>query len=116
MNVYMRVSKRQRDANARKFYALLGDGNHNKAAILVHRVQNSNKCQFITGFLGLEAVLAESSLGYTECFMEFLSAIKAVKPCETKTMHDEEFLAWLFSNYRLRISYNDGLIMMLERV
>ena len=47
----MRTNQKERAENARKFYSIFMDGNCDKAAIVVNRIESSNpninRCQFV---------------------------------------------------------------------
>lgn len=120
----MRTTKKNRKENAVRFYNMFMNGNCNQAAIVVERlksnISNINKCRFLTvpstlAFMEEPLVIAESELGMTGCFIEFLDAIKPTKE-NRKTYFEYGFNDWLEETYKFRITYNDGLVCMLERI
>ena len=56
--------------------------------------------------------IAESTSGVDECFTEFLSAII---PCKLEQLYAEGYNEWLWKTYKFRVTYNDGLVILLER-
>lgn len=120
----MRVLKKEREQNAKRFYQVFMNSNCDKAAIVVQRNQsttnpNVNKVQFLAvpsslAFMENPVVIAESSThGIEGCFMELLGFIKGGTQ---KTYYEDGFNDWLEENYRFRITYKDGLVFMLEKV
>ena len=71
----MRTNQKERAENARKFYSIFMDGNCDKAAIVVNRIESSNpninRCQFVAvpstlAFMEKPVVIAESVYGWSE--------------------------------------------------
>ena len=119
----MRISKKERKENARKFYNMFMNSNCNKAAIVVQRTEsktnpNINRCQFLAvpstlAFMENPVIIAESNvLGIEGCFIELLEFIK---PCVQKTYYEDGFNEWLKETYGFEITYKDGLVFMLEK-
>lgn len=114
-----RTIKKERQENARKIYNALLQSYHNKIAVVVNRTDSSNsnvsKCQFLAVNPLSESekpiVFADSNLGMTGCFNEFISSFyDGVQ----KGYFEEGFDEWLSKTLHLRITYNDGYILMLE--
>ena len=118
----MRTNQKERAENARKFYSIFMDGNCDKAAIVVNRIESSNpninRCQFVAvpstlAFMEKPVVIAESVYGITGCFMEMLEYIKEV--AVKKSYFDDGFNEWLKENYGFGITYRDGLVFMFKK-
>ena len=84
-------------------------GNYTKKAIIVQR--GNTKCQFLVKMSEMVCI-AESTSVIEGCFTEFLSAIL---PCKQKLYHEDGFKEWLWKMYKFRVTYNDGLVILLER-
>ena len=117
----MRTTKKERQENARKIHYALMQGNYNKIAVVVNRIDSSNpnvsRCQFlaVNPLSGSDKpiIFAESTLGITGCFIEFISSFyDGVQ----KDYFEEDFHNWLAKTLHIRITYNDGYIIMLKRV
>lgn len=121
----MRTSKKERKANALRFYNMFMNSNCNKAAIVVQRSESSNpnisRCQFLTVpstlvYMENPIVIAESTLGIDGCFRELLDFLNnGYEPLEKKSYYDDGFNEWLNNIYGFEITYKDGLVFMLER-
>lgn len=121
----MRTSKKERKANALRFYNMFMNSNCNKAAIVVQRSESSNpnisRCQFLTvpstlAYMENPIVIAESTLGIDGCFRELLDFLNnGYEPLEKKSYYDDGFNEWLNGIYGFEITYKDGLVFMLER-
>ena len=116
----MRTTKKERQENARKIHYALMQCNY-KIAVVVNRTDSSNpnvsRCQFLAvnplSGSNKPIILAESNLGITGCFIEFISSFyDGVQ----KDYFEEDFYNWLAKTLHFRITYNDGYIIMLERV
>lgn len=117
----MRTTKKERQENARKIYNALRHGSYVKIAVLVNRENSSNpnvkRCQFLAvnplGGSDKPIIFAESNLGISGCFIEFISSFyDGVQ----KNYFEDGFNEWLSKTLHFRISYNDEYIMMLERL
>lgn len=120
----MRISKKERKENAKRFYSMFINSNCNKAAIVVKRTEsktnpNINRCQFLAvastlAFMENPVIIAESNvLGIEGCFIELLDFIK---PCiQRKTYYEDGFNDWLMETYGFEITYKDGFVFMLEK-
>ncbi len=123
-DIFMRVSKKERKENAKRFYSMFMNSNCNKVAIVVQRTEsrtnpNINRCQFLVvpstlAFMEKPVIIAESNvLGIEGCFIELLDFIK---PCrQRKTYYEDGFNDWLMETYGFEITYKDGLVFMLEK-
>lgn len=120
----MRISRKERKENAKRFYNMFMNSNCNKAAIVVERTEsktnpNINRCQFLAvtstlAFMEKPVIIAESNvLGIEGCFMELLDFIKPCK--QRKTYYDDGFNNWLMETYGFEITYKDGFVFMLEK-
>ena len=119
----MRVSKKDREKNARQFYRTFIDGCSNKAAIVVQRNNsttnpNVNRVQFMAVPSSLAyaepVVIAESSThGIEGCFIELIGFIKG--GIVQKTYYEDGFNEWLKETCGFEITYKDGFVFMLER-
>ena len=116
----MRTTKKERQENARKIHYALMQCNY-KIAVVVNRTDSSNpnvsRCQFLAvnplSGSNKPIILAESNLGITGCFIEFISSFyDGVQ----KDYFEEDFYNWLAKTLHFRITYSDGYIIMLERV
>ena len=110
----MRISKTEREYNARKFYSAFMNGNSKNAVVVVKRTEskiNQHICrtQFLavcSSFKGNLEVISESTVdGVRGCFMELL---KFIKPIEQVTYYDDSFHQWLKKNYHFDFNYYDG--------
>ena len=117
----MRTTKKERKENAKRFYDMFMNSSCNKAALVVVRTKSSNpninRCKFLVvpstlAYMGKPVVIAESILGIEGCFIELLGFIK---PCAQKTYYEDGFNEWLIKNYGFEITYEDGLVFMLEK-
>ena len=110
----MRISKKEREQNARRFYNSFMNGNTKNVVVVVKRTEsktNPNICrtQFLavcSGFKGNLEVISESTIdGIRGCFVEFLESIKRI---EQISYYDDNFHKWLKSNYNFDFDYYDG--------
>lgn len=116
----MRTTKKEREQNARQFYSTFRNGVSKNAAIVIERAESSNphisRCRFwaVPSVLGgmKPVVISESIRGIEGCFIEFLGTIK---PGPQKTLYEDGFADWLKKTFGFEITYNDGLVIMLER-
>lgn len=116
----MRTTINERKENARQFYNSFKNGSCNKAAIVVKRLESSNphitRCQFwaVPSAFAFAApvVIAESVLGIEGCFIELIGSFSK---CPQKTYYETGFNDWLSENFGFRITYQDGLVFMLEK-
>lgn len=120
----MRISKKERKENARRFYNIFMNSNCTQAAIVVERTEskinpNISRCQFLAvpstlAFMEKPVIIAESNvLGIEGCFMELLDFIKPCK--QRKTYYEDDFNEWLMETYGFEITYKDGFVFMLEK-
>lgn len=112
----MRITKKERNENARRFYRTFMDSSCNEAAIVAWR--NGAKCQFLAvpsylAFGEAPLIIAESNSGIDGCFKEFLDAVNH-KPI-IKSYFDDGFNNWLSKEYSFWIGYRDGFVFMLEK-
>jgi len=114
----MRITKKERQENARQFYQSLQ--NNGEGAIVIERRESSsnpyiNRTHFkavCSVLRDTPKVIAESpALGAEGCFIEMLEAIK---PGPQKCLHEIGFDAFLKAEYHLAITYDDGMVMMIE--
>lgn len=112
----MRITKANRKQNAIKIYNSLK--NSGCQAIVVQRSDsttnpNVNRTQFIAASFGNPVVIAESStLGIEGCFIEFIEFLKG--GIVQTTYHECGFNEWLEKNLGIKITYNDGFVIMLN--
>lgn len=117
-----KVGKKERKVNAKEFYSLLQNGNCNRVAIVVRKIDSSNvnycRCQFLSVISnvawGNAKVIAESKFGVEGCFNELLSNL--YPKIKQVSYYDDAFGEWLEKFYHCKIVYKDGLVYMLERV
>ena len=117
----MRTTKKERQENARKIYYALMHGSYKKIAVLVNRENSSNpnvqRCQFlaVNPLSGSDkpVIFAESNFGMSGCFIEFISSYYNEVQ---KNYFEDNFDEWLSKTLHFRITYNDGYILMLERL
>lgn len=120
----MKTIKKERKENARRFYETLMDEPWSRAAIVVKKCgsttnPNINRTQFIAVPCGMSyghgVVIAESSvLGIEGCFVELINFIKG--GIRQKTYYEDGFDKWLEETMGFSIIYNDGLVIMLQRI
>ena len=116
----MRTTKQERQSNAKRFFNTFRQYSGNTAAIVIDRKCSSNpnisRCQFMCMLPGYSnsqpVIIAESVDGITGCFMEFISSFHKGKQ---KGYYEDGFNAWLADTFGFRISYADGLVIVLER-
>ncbi len=118
----MRVSKKERKENARRFYRSFKDSYNQQAAIIVNRTDsncnpNINRCQLFAVISNAEStkpvMIAESTTAELDgCFRELLTSIDN---CPQKSYHDSDFDAWIKKTYGFTITYNDGFVIMLSK-
>lgn len=110
----MRISKAEREQNARKFYNAFMNGNSKYSVVVVKRTEsktNPNICrtQFLavcSSFKENLEVISESTIdGVRGCFIELLTFIKPIKQV---TYYDDSFHQWLKENYHFDFNYYDG--------
>ena len=120
VEIMERTTKKERKANANSFYHLLSGGYSQKAAIIIQRQESKtnpciNRCQFITSHVNgpaSEVVIAESLDGVAGCFRELISNIYGAIP--QINYFEDGFKAWLRKTCHMDITWNDGLVIMLE--
>ncbi len=117
----MRTTKKEREKNTREFYQIFMNNSCCQAAIVVNRIKGStvNRCQFLAvkstlAYMEKPVVIAESTLGISGCFYEFLKFLKSSEI--QKDYFDDKFNIWLEKTYNFRIAYRDGLVFMLEKM
>ena len=115
-----RTSRAERKKMARQFYQLVCNGDVQKAAIVIQRQDsktnpNIHRCQFITAHvngLASNVVIAESVDGITGCFYELVQSIQGNIP--QKGYFEDEFQNWFRKTMHMKITWNDGLVIMVE--
>ncbi len=115
-----RTNAKQRKKNAVSFYQYLVTGNEQKAAIVIERTDsktnpNIHRCRFITHHINSPAsdvVIAESVDGVSGCFRELISNIHGDIP--QKGFFENDFRSWLRKTCHMKITWYDGLVMMIE--
>lgn len=108
----MRINAKERKRNARQWYQLLTNGSNTTAAVAVKR--NIFRVQLLAcNTLNTPVVIAESVDGVSGCLYELFQNIK--KASEISIYPEDDFADWLYKNYQLRMTYNDGLVLMFER-
>jgi hypothetical protein len=119
----MRTTKKERKENAKNFYNTFMNSNCNQAAIVVERTNSSNpnicRCRFLAvrstlAFMEAPLIIAESVLGISGCFIEFLESI-GLDIGTQKSYFDDGFNDWLYKMCKFRITYKDGLVFMFEK-
>ena len=90
----MRITKKERKENARKFYNTFMNSNCNQAAIVVEEPNSNNpnicRCRFLAvrspfAFMEGPLVIAESGLGISGCFVNNPSL--SWRACTFKPLH-----------------------------
>lgn len=125
-----RTNAKQRKKNAISFYQYLVTGNEQKAAIVIERTDsktnpNINRCRFITHRINSPAsdvVIAESVDGIAGCFRELISNIHGDIPqkgfcgvgLRIPNFFENDFKDWLRKTCHMKITWYDGLVMMIE--
>ncbi len=115
-----RTTRAKRKQYAREFYQLLCGGGVQKAAIVIQRQDsktnpNIHRCQFITAHVNgpsSNVVIAESVDGITGCFYELVQSIQGNIP--QKGYFEDGFQNWFRRTMHMRITWNDGLVIMVE--
>lgn len=114
-----RTTQAERKANAIKFYDSLKSSG--KAVVVVERTESTNPnlvpCKFISAassiFKDDPIVIAENkALGREGCFYELFENIKPIFP--QKGCFEEGFTDWVYENYGIKITYDDGYSMIFE--
>lgn len=113
----MRINAKERKNNARQWYSLLMGSYNNKSAVVVKRYESFNPNVFrvqllACNTLGTPVVIAESD-GISGCLHELFQNIE--KTDVVRTYYENDFNDWLYDNYKLYLTYNDGLVLMFER-
>lgn len=110
-----RTTKSERAENARLFNTMICQ-NH-VAAIVVERSDSDNPNLIRTRFkacinYGEAVVIAESTLGISGCFIEYFRSIgyngKQIDYWE------DGFCDWIHKEFQYKITYKDGIVIMLE--
>ena len=116
------MTKKERIANARKFYNVFMSSNCNKVAVVIKHVESSNpnviRIQFwavpsTVAFMEGAVIISESKSGIQGAFAEFLDSINPVNP--SLDYFNDNFNDRLKKHYKFRITYNDGFVMMFEK-
>lgn len=115
-----RTTKAERKKNASMFRQYLNIGSLQKAAVIIERQvsksnPNINRCQFITAKVNgpaREVVIAESVDGVAGCFRELIE--NCCGKIEQKNYFEDGFNEWLRKTCHMDITFNDGLVMMIE--
>ena len=120
----MRTTKKERNDNARRFYYAFISSYRSKAAIIVlwkkSKKTNVVKTQFLASPSPIfcndnPMIIAESKLGIDGCFNEFLSAINLQPASDIKSYSESDFEPWMAQNYKFCISYQDKMVLLLEK-
>lgn len=121
----MRTNAKERKSNARQWYSLLINSYNSKSAVVVQRYESLNpnisRVQLLAcNTVGTPVVISESIEGLTGCLCELLQNIKKLDTVKTyyekvKTYYENDFNDWLSENYNICITYNDGMVLMIER-
>lgn len=115
-----RIAKQERKENAVKFWNCFQNG-ADQMAVIVKRNESTtnpyvNRTQFVAVcslYKDIPVVIAESvTHGIEGCFMELLQNIRNIPQT---TYFEDGFKDFLKKEYGLIITYNDGLVIMLER-
>lgn len=106
----MTNKKPERRKHALQFYNEFMRSEKKKIAVVIEK--EARCCKFITIIAGTPTVIAKSSIGIEGCFMELLENIYS---CPQKTYHETGFHEWLEKIYRLRIVYEDELVILFEK-
>jgi len=114
----MRINAKERKRNAKQWYQLLTNGSNTTAAVAAKRMESTNPNIFRVQLLACNTlntpvVIAESVDGISGCLYELFQNIK--KTNEISIYPEDDFADWLYKNYQLRMTYNDGLVLMFER-
>lgn len=114
----MRIDKKQRKYNVKQWYKLLQDSYNNTSAVVIKRCESKNpnihRVQLLTcNAIGVPVIIADSIDGLTGCLYELCQNINPVHT--VKTYYENGFADWLYENYNLCLSYNDGLVLMFKR-
>lgn len=118
----MRISKKEREQNAKQFYKELMNRGDGRAAIVVQRNgsttnPNVNRVQFLAVVSSLSygepVVIAESAThGVEGCFIELFGFLKGGRQ---KTYYEDGFEEWVKNTYGFKIVYKDGFVFLLEK-
>ena len=111
-----RTTKKQRAENARQFYQVFKNLEHNRACIVVER-NDSGRTQFKTVPSNVSEmkpiIIAESlGLGIDGCWIEFISNIYNGRQT---TYYEDNFKQWLKEIIGIEITYFDGYVFIIER-
>ena len=111
-----RTTKKQRAENARTFYQVFKNLEHNRACIVVERNDNG-RTQFKTvpsNASGMKPIIIAESLGLgiDGCWIEFISNIYNGRQT---TYYEDDFKSWLKKILDIEITYYDGYVFIIER-
>lgn len=118
----MRISKKERNINAKNFYVSFMNKKEPRCVIVVQKDEPSKNNPYIqrTQFLVSvdeqlkPLVIAESSThGVEGCFIEFFSAILGGVP--QKTYYEPGFKDWVKEKTGLDVTYYDGQAFIIEK-
>ena len=114
----MRTNAKERKSKARQWYSLLINSYNSKSAVVVQRYESLNpnisRVQLLAwNTIGKPVVISESIHGITGCLCELLQNIKKLDT--VRTYYENDFNDWLSENYNICITYNDGMVLMIER-
>ena len=118
-----RTTKKERENNARHFYALLQ--NRRVAAVVIERNESTTnpyvkRCRLLTAVGsqngGEPMVIAESpSDGVTGCFFELMDNLGFEVNYDFNFFNNDS-LAWLRKNMHINVKYSDNLVILFEYV
>ena len=106
----MTNKKPERRKHALQFYNAFMRSEKKKTAVVIEK--EAHCCKLVTIISGIPTVIAKSSMGIEGCFMELLENIHS---CPQKTYYEKGFREWLEEIYRLRIIYEDELVILFEK-
>ncbi len=113
-----RTTRKERKQNAKEFYQYLGYTD--KAAIVILKQEsksnpNVRRVQFVTSKVNgpaSQVVIAESVDGIAGCFYELVESLCGNIP--QMGCFKDGFKDWLKETCRLNITFNDGLVILVE--
>ena len=115
----MRINAKERKENARKWYLSLLYGCNSKSAVVIKKYEsqnpNINRVQLLAcNTIGTPVVVAESIHGVDGCLYELFQNIRRLGI--VRNYHENGFSEWLIENFKLYLTYNDGMVLMFERI
>lgn len=112
-----RITKKEREKNARSFYQVFSNYETNRACIVVER-NNTGRVQFLAVIGSISdnpVVIAETVCqGISGCWKEFIESVLGISK-QTLNYYDDNFKDWIIDHLGFAITYYDGFVFIIER-